>query len=103
MSYYDYNPRRTPDGMATPPWLGAQIDAGLRAYMQRVYRYMARGLAVNGLGASAAAASGFYQAIAGTPLIWIVMLAPLGFVLALSFGIQRMSAGTAMMLFWISP
>jgi uncharacterized protein len=101
MSYYDYNSRRTPDGMATSPWIGAQIDAGLRAYMQRVYSYMAGGLAVTGIVAYAAAASGFYQAIAGTPLIWIVMLAPIGFVLALSFGIQRMSAGTAMMLFWI--
>jgi FtsH-binding integral membrane protein len=29
------------------------------------------------------------------------MLAPLGFVLALSFGIQRMSSGTAMVLFWL--
>jgi len=48
-----------------------------------------------------AASSGFYQAIAGTPLIWLVMLAPLGFVLVLSFGIQRMSAGTAAVLFWI--
>jgi hypothetical protein len=46
MSYYDYNPRRTPDGMATPPTVGAQIDAGLRAYMQRVYSCMAGGLAV---------------------------------------------------------
>ena len=46
MSYYDFNPRRTPNGMATPPWVGAQIDAGLRAYMQRVYSYMAGGLAV---------------------------------------------------------
>src|SRR6195256_6491853 len=101
MSYYDYNPRRTPDGMATPPWVGAQIDAGLRAYMQRVYGYMAGGLAVTGIVAYAAAASGFYQAIAATPLIWIVMLAPLGFVLVLSFGIQRMSAATAMLLFWI--
>jgi len=101
MSYYDHNPRRIPDGMATQPWVGAQIDAGLRAYMQRVYGYMAGGLAVTGIVAYAAAASGFYQAIAGTPLIWIVMLAPLGFVLAISFGIQRMSAGTAMILFWI--
>ena len=59
MSYYDYNPRRTPDGTATPPWLGARIDAGLRAYMQRVYSYMAGGLAVTGIVAYAAAASGF--------------------------------------------
>src|SRR6202163_215536 len=101
MSYYDYNNRRTPDGMATPPWVAAQIDAGLRVHMQRVYSYMAGGLALTGIVAYAAAASGFYQAIADTPLIWIVMLAPLGFVLALSFGIQRMNAETAMLLFWI--
>src|SRR3979490_112642 len=95
MSYYDSN------GVAPPSSLGAQIDAGLRAHMQRVYGYMAGGLALTGIAAYAAAASGFYQAIAATPLIWIVMLAPLGFVLALSFGIQRMSAETAMVLFWI--
>jgi FtsH-binding integral membrane protein len=80
---------------------GFQIDAALRAHMQRVYGYMAGGLALTGIVAWAAAASGFYQSIAGTPLIWIVMLAPLGFVLALSFGIQRMSAATATLLFWI--
>src|ERR1700736_6279915 len=101
MSYYDSNARRTSRGMASPQWVGAQIDAGLRAHMQRVYGYMAGGLALTGIVAYAAAASGFYQAIAATPLIWIVMLAPLGFVLALSFGIQRMSAATAMVLFWI--
>jgi FtsH-binding integral membrane protein len=86
--------------MGTPPYVSPQIDAGLRAYMQRVYGYMAGGLALTGIVAYAAAASGFYEAIAGTPIIWIVMLAPLGFVLALSFGIQRMSAETAMVLFW---
>ena len=101
MSSYDSDARRTPGGMAVPPPIAGQIDAGLRAHMQRVYGYMAGGLALTGIVAYAAAASGFYQAIAATPLIWIVMLAPLGFVLALSFGIQRMSAGTAMALFWI--
>jgi FtsH-binding integral membrane protein len=85
--------------MAAP--IGAQIDAGLRAHMQRVYGYMAGGLVLTGIVAYAAAASGFYQTIADTGLIWIVMLAPLGFVLALSFGVQRMSAETAMVLFWI--
>src|SRR5919199_3473997 len=78
----------------------AAIDAGLRAYMLRVYNYMASGLALTGIVAYVAAFSGFYQAIATTPLIWLVMLAPLGFVLALSFGVNRMSAGTAQLLFW---
>jgi FtsH-binding integral membrane protein len=78
-----------------------QIDANLRDYMQRVYGYMAGGLALTGIVAYAAAVSGFYQSIAGTPLIWVVMLAPLGFVLALSFGVERMSAATATVLFWV--
>jgi FtsH-binding integral membrane protein len=69
--------------------------------MQRVYGHMAGGLTPTGIVAYAAAASGFYQAIAGTPLIWLVMLAPLGFVLVLSFGIRRTSAETAMLLFWL--
>src|ERR1700704_917885 len=99
MSYYGSNARRTSQVMATP--IGARIDAGLRAHMQRVYGYMAGGLVLTGIVAYVAAASGFYQTIADTGLIWIVMLAPLGFVLALSFGIQRMSAETAMVLFWI--
>ncbi len=103
MTYFDHdsNTRRDPRGIGASPYVSAQIDAGLRAYMQRVYTYMAGGLALTGIVAYAAAASGFYQSIAGTPLIWIVMLAPLGFVLVLSFGIQRMSAGTAMLLFWL--
>src|ERR1700724_1325615 len=101
MSYYDSNAQRPSEGMAFPPPIGARIDAGLRAYMQCVYGYMAGGLALTGIVAYAAAASGFYQSIANTGLIWIVMLAPLGFVLALSFGIQRMSAGTATLLFWV--
>jgi FtsH-binding integral membrane protein len=78
----------------------AAIDVGLREYMLRVYNYMASGLALTGIVAYVAAFSGFYQAIAATPLIWLVMLAPLGFVLALSFGINRMSTGTAQAIFW---
>lgn len=77
------------------------IDAGLRAYMIRVYNYMALGLALTGVVAFLTySAPGFYQAIFGTPLAWVVMLAPLGFVLALSFGARRFSAGTAQVLFW---
>jgi FtsH-binding integral membrane protein len=80
--------------------IGAGIDDGLRSYMLRVYNYMASGLALTGIVAAVAAFSGFYAAIAGTPLIWLVMLAPLGFVLALSFGIERIGTGTAQLLFW---
>jgi FtsH-binding integral membrane protein len=103
MSDYDPSAPRTSGGtrIAAPPVVGTLIDAGLRAYMQRVYSYMAGGLALTGIVAYVAASSGFYQAVAATPFIWIVMLAPLGFVLVLSFGIQRLSAGAAAALFWI--
>jgi FtsH-binding integral membrane protein len=102
MSYHDLNASRPSCGsrMAPRRRSAASIDAGLRAYMQRVYGFMAGGLALTGVVAYAAASSGFYQTLAGTPLIWIVILAPLGFVLVLSFGIQRMSSATASVLFW---
>jgi FtsH-binding integral membrane protein len=79
----------------------ADIDVGLRDYMLRIYNYMASGLALTGIVAYVAAYSGFYAAIARTPLIYLVMLAPLGFVMALSYGVQRMQASTVQALFWL--
>jgi len=61
---------------------------------------MAAGLGVTGLVAYGAVATGFYQQIAGTPLIWLVMLAPLGAVLFLSFRIESLSIGAAQATFW---
>ncbi|HYZ31175.1 MAG TPA: Bax inhibitor-1/YccA family protein [Crenalkalicoccus sp.] len=78
----------------------AAIDAGLRRYMLSVYNYMAAGLGVTGLVAYVAVATGFYQQIAATPLIWVVMLAPLAAVLFLSFRIERMAIGAAQAVFW---
>src|SRR5262245_2193422 len=76
------------------------IDPGLRRYMLRVYNFMAGGLGLTGLVAYAAVATGLYQQIAATPLIWVVMLAPLALVLLLSFRIERMSVGAAQASFW---
>jgi len=77
------------------------IDVGLRDYMLRIYNYMASGLALTGIVAYVSAASGFYASIAHSPVIWLVMLAPLGMVMWLSYGINRMSAATAQGLFWL--
>jgi len=68
--------------------------------MLQVYNFMAAGLGVTGLVAYGAVATGLYQQIAGTPLIWLIMLAPLGAVLFLSFRIEQMSAGAAQATFW---
>src|SRR5207237_2381456 len=80
---------------------GVGIDVGLRDYMLRVYNYMASGLALTGIVAYVAAYSGFYESIARTPLIWLVILAPLGLVMLMSFGVQRMHASTLQLVFWL--
>ena len=89
------------------------IDAGLRAYMIRVYNYMTAGVALTGLVAwftySAAVVdigaglqlTQFGHAIFASPLMWLFLLAPLGLVMLLSFGINRLSAGTALTVFFV--
>jgi uncharacterized protein len=84
-----------------PAHTPAEIDLGLRRYMLFVYNYMAMGLGVTGLVAYAAVATGLYQQIAGTPLIWLVMLAPILPVVFLSARIDRIGFGTAQAVFWI--
>jgi FtsH-binding integral membrane protein len=78
------------------------IDEGLRAYMLGVYNYMAAGLAVSGIIAYFVSASPAILATiyTNTALTWVVMLAPLAFILAISFGIQKMKASTVQALYW---
>ncbi|MGQ0662346.1 MAG: Bax inhibitor-1/YccA family protein [Pseudomonadota bacterium] len=78
------------------------IDVGLRQHMLRVYNYMASGLLLTGIVAYAIANTpAVAEVVFGTPLVWVVMLAPLAFVFALSFGIHRMSFATAQALYWV--
>jgi uncharacterized protein len=78
----------------------AEIDVGLRAYMQKVFGLMAAGTAVTGLVAYFGAVSGIYMQLAATPLIWVVVFAPLVFAFIFGMKIQTMRASTAQMLFW---
>jgi FtsH-binding integral membrane protein len=79
-----------------------RIDEGLRSYMLSVYNYMGLGLALTGLVSFFVASSpAFFQPIFGTPLKWVVMLAPLGFVFFLSAKIQTMSVSAAQITFWL--
>ena len=78
------------------------IDAGLRAYMLKVYNYMCIGLALTGTVAFAASTSEtLMRAIYGTPLQWLVMLAPLGMVFFLAARVNKMRASTAQTVFWV--
>ncbi len=98
----------------------AAVDAGLRAYMLRIYNYMSIGLAITGL-----AALGVYMAAVTdvptpdavrvgklfltpfgyamfvSPLKWLFMLAPLAMVFVISGGINRLAPSTAQILFWV--
>jgi len=112
MSNFDrnYAPFR---GVATDR--AVAYDMGLRAHMIRVYNYMAGGVALTGAIAwltyqmavttnAAGAITGltpFGHTLFGTPLQWLVMLAPLGFVLFMSFRIGHIQASTARLLFFI--
>jgi uncharacterized protein len=91
----------------------AVLDAGLRAYMLRVYNWMASGLLLTGVIAYAiantSAINAFYPVVA-TPmgmvrqpsvLAIISIFAPLAFVLVLSLGVNRLSRSTAQMLYWL--
>ncbi|TCQ11912.1 hypothetical protein C8J34_101549 [Rhizobium sp. PP-F2F-G36] len=80
---------------------GVFLDQALRQHMLRVYNYMGLGLVVTGLVAFIVGTTpALYVPIFQTPLKWVVMLAPLGFVLFLSFRLQTMSAGAAQAMFW---
>jgi FtsH-binding integral membrane protein len=112
MSDFDRNYAAADRGFARDR---ALIDAGLRAHMVRVYNYMAIGVALTGLVAwltfQAAVVTGpagaivgftpFGQAVMQSPLMWVLMLAPLGLVFFLSFRIDRLSVETARLLFFV--
>ena len=83
----------------------AVIDEGLRSYMLGIYNYMAIGVAVTGGVAMAmanwvAANPAIGQTLYQSPLRWVIMLAPLAFVMVLSFGINKLSVTAAQAIFW---
>ena len=91
---------REQDRFVTRAEVGA-IDEGLRAYMLRVYNYMMFGLALTG-GVAYAVASvpAIQNAIFGSGLMWLFILAPIGLVLLLSFRIHKMSFASAQLTYW---
>ncbi|MBL0928609.1 MAG: Bax inhibitor-1/YccA family protein [Alphaproteobacteria bacterium] len=79
----------------------ATLDQGLRAHMLRVYNYMASAVALSGIVAALVASSpAAIQLIFGTPLKWAFMLAPLAFIMVMSFRFESMSKTAMQALFW---
>jgi len=92
----------------------AAIDEGLRAYMLKVYNYMTTGLVLTGFIAYFFGKASVEAYVPGgvilTPvgnmlfnsgLSFVIMLAPLGFVFYLSARINKMSASSAQITFWL--
>ena len=90
------------------------IDEGLRAYMLKVYNYMASGVLLTGFialaffkmavvseGSQIIGLTNFGNTIYASGLKWVIMLAPLAVVFYMSFGIAKMSATKAQTTFWI--
>ena len=96
MSNYDRN-AAVPGNLAGA---ATTIDAGLRAYMLRVYNYMATGVGLTGVVAMLT-----YRltgpALLQSPIMWVFMLAPLALVFYISARINTLSAETARPLFFV--
>jgi hypothetical protein len=131
MSDYERNIGSAPFGQTVGHAPSVAVDEGLRAYMLRIYNYMALGLAITGLAAlglymlsvtgemgaaakivrngaeiPARVGGSMYLTPLGyyffiSPLKWVVMLAPLALVFVMSFGVARMRPATAQVVFWI--
>ena len=111
MSDFDRNPA-VQQGYAVDR---AAIDQGLRAHMIGVYNYMAGGVALTGALAwitfqysvvtnEAGAIVGLTslgQTLFQGPMMWVLVLAPLGLVFFLSFRIHKLQASTARILFFV--
>jgi len=92
----------------------AAVDAGLRAHMLKVYNYMAMALALTGIIAwytfkasfvvgdtgEIAGVTQLGATLFGSPLAYVLMFAPLGFVLVMSFGIYKLSLPVLQILYW---
>ena len=93
----------------------AVTDEGLRAYMLKVYNYMAAGILLTGVvalltfkmsvvtdaGGSIVALTQIGNTVYLSGFKWFVMLAPLGVVIYMSFGMNKMSVTKAQTTFWI--
>jgi len=76
-------------------------DMGLRNYMTSIYNLMLMGLLASAGAAWFAGASGMLEVLKqGGLLFWLVALSPLGLVIAMSFGVERMKVSTLHALYW---
>lgn len=97
----DFTKRNRTTAQAAGFGVAADVDQGLKSYMLQVYNYMTGALALSGIVAYMVGTNEtLMQAIFGTPLAFVVMLAPLGFVWFFSAKVHSMQVSTAQACFW---
>jgi len=102
----DWKNERTDTRFGSVPRAGGDVagratyDEGLRKHMLSIYNYMASGVLLTGIVALLAAESGITVALASSGLWFVIALAPFGFILAMSFGLHKMSQSTLQIVFW---
>jgi FtsH-binding integral membrane protein len=94
----------------------AQIDAGLRAHMNAIYGLMGVAMLITGVvayvfgmdllaayqgRATAIVPVGLLSVLFSSPMIYVIMLAPLGVVFLFGAMINRMNVGAAQTVFWV--
>ncbi|MEE9454225.1 MAG: Bax inhibitor-1/YccA family protein [Paracoccaceae bacterium] len=90
----------------------AEIDAGLRAHMNKVYGLMSVAMVVTGIVAFLVGAAlngqptrflsyGVLETLFNSPVRYVIMFAPLAMVFFLSSAISRMSQSKAQMFFYV--
>ncbi len=92
------NDYRTSDRVISRP--DAEVDAGLRAHMNRVYGLMASAMAISGLVAYFVGNSQLAYVVNTGILRWVVMFLPLIMVFAFGAAVQRMSYNGARLFFF---
>jgi hypothetical protein len=96
------DPRMAAPHPATTAGRDVAFDAGLRKHMLSVYNYMTSGVLLTGVVALLFSTwEGAPALLFGPgPIKYLIMFAPLAFVMVLSFGIHKLSTGAAQALYW---
>lgn len=91
-----------PNSFASAASRVTTYDSSLREYMVKVYNFMSIALAISGVVAfSVSNSPALLSLLFGTPLSWVVILAPLGFVMFFSYKLNSISAQKAKTYLWI--
>ncbi len=85
---------------------GVAVDAGLQAYMRRIFLYMGIGVGITGalaylFGSWGLANQDAFLALMSGPTRWVLLLSPFAIILAMNFGLNRLSVTALQTCFWV--